>query len=283
VRFSSCLLFAVLPLISGGCSEQTTDTGQPTTGSAHQLRLATTTSTRDSGLLDELIPKFQTKYDCQVTVIAVGTGAALQLGQRGEVDVLIVHAPEAEQAFMRAGHGVIHQPFMENYFVILGPPNDPANIKNRLPSEALQRIANRYGFASRGDDSGTHKKELGLWKDLGLKAPTMNYFETGQGMANTLLIAEEKQAYVLTDRATYLRFNKRLTLVPLTSPHPDLKNRYSVITVAPTKNDMINQRQATQLAEFLVMPATQIIISEHKIQNQILFSPLTLPTKQSNP
>jgi tungstate transport system substrate-binding protein len=279
VRFSSCLLLAVLSLFSGGCSEQTTGTGQPATGSSHHLRLATTTSTRDSGLLDELIPKFQAKYDCQVTVIAVGTGAALKLGQRGEVDVLIVHAPAAEQAFMRAGHGVTHQPFMENYFVILGPTHDPANIKDKPPTEALKLIADRYWFASRGDNSGTHKKELDLWEALGLKAPTMNYIETGQGMANTLLIAEEKQAYVLTDRATYLRFNERLTLVPLTSPHPSLKNRYSVITVAPTKNDMINQRQATQLAEFLVTPAAQKTISDYTILNEPLFNPLTPNTK----
>ncbi|MBT4693340.1 MAG: solute-binding protein [Planctomycetaceae bacterium] len=275
MRFSSCLFFAVLLLLSGGCSVQTTVTEKPATGRSHQLRLATTTSTRDSGLLDELIPKFQSKYNCQVTVIAVGTGAALKLGQRGEVDILIVHAPEAEQAFMRAGHGVTHQSFMENYFVILGPANDPANIQGKPPTEAFQRIANLYGFASRGDDSGTHKKELSFWKALGAESPTMNYFETGQGMASTLLIAEEKQAYVLTDRATYLRFNERLTLVPLTSPHPDLKNRYSVITIAPTKNDMINQRQATQLAEFLVTPEAQTIISEYKIQNQTLFNPLT--------
>jgi tungstate transport system substrate-binding protein len=279
VRFSSCLLLAVLSLLSGGCSEQTTETGQPATRSSHQLRLATTTSTRDSGLLDELIPKFQAKYNCQVTVIAVGTGAALKLGQRGEVDVLIVHAPAAEQAFMRDGHGVTHQPFMENYFVILGPANDPANIKDKPATTAFKLIANRYRFASRGDDSGTHMKELGLWKALGRTPPIMNYFETGQGMANTLLIAEEKQAYVLTDRATYLRFNKRLTLVPLASPHPVLKNRYSVITVTPTKNDMINQRSAIQLAEFLVTPAAQKTISEYKIQNQTLFTPLTPSTK----
>ena len=275
MRCSSCLLLAVLSLLSGGCSEQTTGTGQPATGSSHQLRLATTTSTRDSGLLDELIPKFQAKYDCQVTVIAVGTGAALKLGQRGEVDVLIVHAPAAEHAFMRDGHGVTHQPFMENYFVILGPSHDPANIKDKPPKEAFQRIANRYEFASRGDDSGTHKKELGLWKAMGAKPPTLKYLETGQGMANTLLIAEEKQAYVLTDRATYVRFNERLTLVPLTSSNPALKNRYSVITVAPTKNDLINQRQATQLAEFLVTATAQNTISEYKIQNQTLFTPLT--------
>ncbi|MBT4845814.1 MAG: solute-binding protein [Planctomycetaceae bacterium] len=279
MRFSSCLLLAVLSLFPGGCSEQTIGTGQPATGNSHQLRLATTTSTRDSGLLDELIPKFQAKYDCQVTVIAVGTGAALKLGQRGEVDVLIVHAPAAEQAFMRAGHGVTHQSFMENYFVILGPANDPANIKDKPPLAAFEIIANRYWFASRGDDSGTHKKEIGLWKDLGSPPPTMNYLETGQGMANTLLIAEEKQAYVLTDRATYLRFNERLTLIPLTSPHPALKNRYSVITVTPTKNDMINQRQAIQLAEFLVSSAAQKTISEYKIQNQTLFNPLTPSTK----
>jgi len=279
VRFSSCLLLAVLSLLPGGCSEQTIGTGQPATGNSHQLRLATTTSTRDSGLLDELIPKFQAKYDCQVTVIAVGTGAALKLGQRGEVDVLIVHAPAAEQAFMRAGHGVTHQSFMENYFVILGPANDPANIKDKPPLAAFEIIANRYWFASRGDDSGTHKKEIGLWKDLGSPPPTMNYLETGQGMANTLLIAEEKQAYVLTDRATYLRFNERLTLIPLTSPHPALKNRYSVITVTPTKNDMINQRQATQLAEFLVTPAAQKTISDYTILNEPLFNPLTPNTK----
>ena len=274
MRFSSCLLLAVFSLCCGGCFQQTTGTGQSATDSSHQLRLATTTSTRDSGLLDELIPIFQAKYNCQVTVIAVGTGAALKLGQRGEVDVLIVHAPAAEHAFMRDGHGVTHQPFMENYFVLLGPANDPAKIQDKPPSEALRLIANRYWFASRGDDSGTHKKELGLWKAMGSQPPTLKYLETGQGMANTLLIAEEKQAYVLTDRATYVRFNERLTLVPLTSPHPSLKNRYSVITVAPTKNDMINQRQATQLAKFLVTATAQNTISEYKIQNQTLFTPL---------
>lgn len=275
MRFSSCLLPTVFFLCLGGCFQPTTGTGQPATGSSYQLRLATTTSTRDSGLLDELIPKFQAKYDCQVTVIAVGTGAALRLGQRGEVDVLIVHAPAAEHAFMRDGHGVTHQPFMENYFVLLGPANDPAKIQDKTPTTALRTIANRYWFASRGDDSGTHKKELSLWKTIGAKPPTLKYLETGQGMANTLLIAEEKQAYVLTDRATYLRFNERITLVPLTLPNPSLKNRYSVITVSPSKNDMINQRQATQFAEFLVTTTAQNTISEYKIQSQTLFTPLT--------
>ena len=239
------------------------------------LRLATTTSTRDSGLLDKLLPSFEAANQCHITVIAVGTGAALKLGERGEVDVLIVHAPEAEAVFMNDGHGQHHQPFMENYFMLLGPSSDPADIRDKSPAVALEAIAPDFTFISRGDDSGTHKKEINLWNQMGGVPQYPRYYETGQAMANTLMIAEEKQAYVLTDRATYLRFKSKLSLIPLVTEDPLLRNRYSVITVTPEKNDMINGYLAEQLAAYLITETALRAISDYRIDNEPLFTPLT--------
>jgi tungstate transport system substrate-binding protein len=170
------------------------------------MLLATTTSTRDSGLLDELLPSFERESACSVKTLAVGSGEAMELGERGDADVLLVHSPEAEREFMAAGHGAGREPVMHNDFVVLGPAGDPAGIRREedAPS-ALARIAREEAaFASRGDDSGTHAKELSLWEEAGVEPGGSWYVETGQGMGETLTIADQKDAYTLSDRGTWL-------------------------------------------------------------------------------
>ena len=180
------------------------------------LRLATTTSTRDSGLLDQLLPVFEEAHHCRVDVIAVGTGAALKLGESGDVDVVMVHARTAEEAFMQAQHGIRHEEFMYNDFVLLGPENDPAEIRGMEPIAAMKRIATRkHRFVSRGDDSGTHKREMSLWKQAKVKSGWREYLECGQGMGPTLVIANNQIGYTLADMGTFLNLGKRIDLVPL--------------------------------------------------------------------
>ncbi len=155
------------------------------------LRLASTTSTRDSGLFDVLLPPFEAEHKCRIDVIAVGTGAALKLGESGDVDAVLVHARAAEEAFMEAGHGIRHEPVMHNFFIIVGPQDDPAGISGLSADQALQQIAaKRQAFVSRGDDSGTHKMELGIWKLSGERPAWDGYLEAGQGMGPTLVIAD---------------------------------------------------------------------------------------------
>ena len=173
---------------------------------AGTMILATTTSTRDSGLLDVLVPEFERGSDCRVKTLAVGSGQALELGERGDADVLLVHSPAAEEAFMRNGHGTRRLAVMHNDFVLVGPPSDPAGTAGAADAPAaMRRIARvRAPFASRGDDSGTHAKELALWKTAGIRPRGAWYVETGQGMGETLTIASQKQAYTLSDRGTFL-------------------------------------------------------------------------------
>lgn len=166
-----------------GCAAQSE---APPSDSSQALRLATTTSLRDSGLLDQLLPDFERRHHCRVDVVAVGTGAALKLGELGDADVVLVHARDVEIKFMEAGHGIRHEEFTENAFLILGPPSDPARIRGRTPGEALQQIAaGKYPIVSRGDDSGTHKREQKLWENAGGMSPWQNYLESGQGMGPT--------------------------------------------------------------------------------------------------
>ncbi len=242
------------------------------------LRIATTTSTRDSGLLDELLSVFIQDTPCDISVIAVGTGAALKLGEQGEADLLIVHAPNSEQQFMSAKHGLRHAPFMKNEFIILGPSADPVNIRQLSPGEALQQIAaENHSFISRGDDSGTHKRELELWEDVKQHPDFEAYHESGQGMGNTLIIANQLQAYTLSDMATYLRFRDKIDLVPLVTNGSSLENRYSVITVNPAKNDKINSETARQFFTFLTSSKAAEIIADYQLHETALFTPLVTP------
>jgi tungstate transport system substrate-binding protein len=242
-----------------------------------ELILATTTSTMDTGLLDELLPVFRKKYGIKVKPVAVGTGEALGMGRRGEADVLLVHAREAEEKFMAEGYGKIRREVMYNDFVIVGPASDPAGIKGlSSASEAFKRIAAKKTiFVSRGDDSGTHKKELAIWKRAAIQPDGDWYIETGQGMGGTLRVAEQKQAYTLADRGTYLASKDSLSLVVLVEGDKLLLNQYGVIAVNPKKFPQVKYTLAQKFIEFLVSDEGQTLIGEFGKEKygQSLFTP----------
>ncbi len=244
---------------------------------AKEIILATTTSTQDSGLLDVLIPIFEGRSGYTVKTVAVGTGQALKMGEDGNADVLLVHAPSAEKELMKGGFGVERLLVMHNDFVIVGPADDPAGIKGDVSAvEALVKIASAAAaFVSRGDDSGTHKAELALWKSGEIEPNADWYIESGQGMAATLKIAGEKAAYTLTDRATYLATRQGLGLEILVEGDPVLLNVYHVITVNPEKWPKVNNAGATAFAQFLIDGETQKVIGEFGVDKygQPLFFP----------
>jgi tungstate transport system substrate-binding protein len=239
--------------------------------------LATTTSTQDSGLLDELIPVFEQDSGYQVKVIAVGTGKALTMGREGNADVLLVHAPAAEKEFMEGGYGEERFLIMHNDFVIVGPTDDPAGIKGMDdPIAAMQQIADTESFwISRGDDSGTNKKEIAFWEQTGIMPEGAWFLESGQGMGATLKIASEKDAYTLTDRATYLFLKENLFSEILVEGHQSLLNVYHVMTVNPEMWDHVNHEGAKALAAFLISDETQDMIREYGVDQfgQPLFFP----------
>ncbi len=244
-----------------------------------RLRLATTTSTRDTGLLDVLLPVFEKEAGVKVDVIAVGTGQALKLAEAGDVDVVLVHARAAEDAFMAAGHGIRREDVMHNTFELLGPPADPAGVKGLGVVEALARIAaHKAPFVSRGDDSGTHKKELALWRDAGGLTKWEGYLETGQGMGNTLMVASEKRAYVLSDRATYLAFKQKIELVPFAPKSEKLNNRYGVIVVNPGRHPKVDVNHANAFADFLISERARQMISGFTVGGEQLYFPDSAPS-----
>jgi tungstate transport system substrate-binding protein len=217
--------------------------------------LATTTSTRDSGLLDELLPRFGQQSGCTVKTLAVGSGEAMELGERGDADVLLVHSPEDEREFMSQGHGTSRRPVMHNDFVLVGPPDDPADAGNAedAPS-ALARIAEEEAsFASRGDDSGTHAKELSLWDLAGVDPGGSWYVETGQGMGETLTIADQRQTYTLSDRGTFLA-TENLDNELLVEGGPELLNPYHVIVVEGAE---VNRACARAFSTWITSAPTQ--------------------------
>lgn len=242
-----------------------------------EVILSTTTSTADSGLLDVLLPLFTQQTGYKMKPIAVGTGQALAMGERGEADVLLVHAPDAEKKVVEKGAAVNRQLVMHNDFVIVGPPEDPAHIKGiKGTSGALAAIAQAEAiFVSRGDDSGTHKMEKKLWQQAKIPAEGKWYQEVGQGMGQTLNIASEKGAYTLTDRATYLALKKNLGLVILLQGDRSLLNIYSVMQVNPKKFDKVNAAGAKAFADFMINPETQKVIGNFGIDKfqQPLFTP----------
>ena len=243
------------------------------------LILATTTSTQDSGLLDVLIPLFEAGSGYRVQTVAVGSGQAMKMGEEGNADVLLVHAPASEVAFMEDGFGKDRALIMHNDFVIVGPASDPAEIKGLAVVEAMKAIAAEESlFASRGDDSGTHKAELELWKKAGLDPRTAIpgwYVETGQGMGATLTIASEKAAYTLSDRATYLATKSNLHLDILVERDLSLLNIYHVITVNPETWEEVNYEGARAFLEFVTRPSTQETIGKFGVDRygQPLFYP----------
>lgn len=262
-------ILAILSLLLSGCAAKPADA---------DLILATTTSTQDSGLLDELLPVFQKNTGYNVKVVAVGTGQALKMGEEGNADVLLVHAPASEKALVEKGFAIERALVMHNDFIIVGPAADPAGIRGMTASvDALAKIAAaQANFVSRGDDSGTHKAELALWKKASLAPGEADawYISTGQGMGATLTIASEKQAYCLTDRATYLA-SKDLGLEILVEKEPALLNVYHVMVVNPEKWPETNVEGARAFAQFLVSDEAQKLIGEFGVDKygQQLFVP----------
>ena len=241
------------------------------------LILATTTSTQDSGLLDVLVPMFQEQTGYTVQTIAVGTGEALKMGEEGNADVLLVHAPSSEVTYMDGGFGKDRMLVMHNDCIIGGPADDPAGIKALGPKDAFIAIYNAAApFVSRGDDSGTHKKELSFWTKAELDPKGQAwYIETGQGMGASLTVASEKGAYILTDRATYLANKDNVQLEILLEGNNALLNVYHVITVNPDKWPKVNYEGALAFANFIIDPATQELIGQFGVEEfgQPLFHP----------
>ena len=229
---------------------------------APELLLATTTSVRDSRLLAEILPPFSARTGISVKLIAVGSGAALEMARRGDADLVVAHAPEAEQKLVAEGALSDRRPFAQNYFVIAGPPEDPARAKDAATAtQAIQRIAAaRAPFATRGDESGTHQRERRLFEQAGLpEGPSWpGVLRTGAGMGQTLQVAGEKRAYLLSDEATFRAFRARVDLVALTGPDPALLNVYSVSLVPPARFEpgRIHAAEARALAAYLLEPAT---------------------------
>lgn len=250
----------------------------PALAQSNVVILSTTTSTQDSGLLDVLVPMFEKKSGLTVKTISVGTGQALALAARGEADVTLAHAPSVEKKYVEEGKMSNRRLVMYNDFVVIGPPDDPAKIRG-VPTavEAVKRIAESQSrFVSRGDKSGTHVLEQGLWKQAGVEPKGAWYIESGQGMGQTLGIANDRRAYTLTDRGTYLAFQKRVDLPILVEKDRPLLNIYSVMEVNPANGPRVNAAGGKAFAEFILAPDTQAVIKTFGVDKygQPLFVPI---------
>lgn len=242
--------------------------------------LATTTSTQDSGLLEYLLPNFEKKEGIEVKVVAVGTGKALQMGKDGEADVLLVHAKVDEEKFVSEGHGTVRYDVMYNDFILLGPESDPVKIGKNAGQDmgkALKLIADSgQTFLSRGDDSGTHKKEKSIWKEKSIDPSKEKwYMETGQGMGETLKVADEKQGYTISDRSTYIKMKPNVDLQIICEGDKSLLNQYGIIPVNPNKNHTINSEGAEKFVNWIISDETQELIKSFKIQGheeQVFYS-----------
>ena len=248
-----------------------------------RVRMATTTSTENSGLFDVIQPVFEAELDIRVHVIAVGTGKALRLAREGDVDVVLVHARSAEDKLVADGYGVNRQNVMYNDFVLVGPDSDPANIRGTTDaSNALSRIvASKSLFISRGDTSGTHKKELQLWEQAGIKPQGQWYREAGQGMGKVLQIAGELDAYTLTDRGTWLAYRNKVPLVIVTEGDKHLFNPYGIIAANPARYPEANYGGAMALINWITSSAAQNMIGAFTIDGQPLFVPMHVPVKST--
>jgi tungstate transport system substrate-binding protein len=265
------LMMAASLMALAGCGEKEEE-------SRGSLILATTTSTQDSGLLDLIIPDFEEKYGVKVKTIAVGTGEALKMGERGDADVLLVHAKDSEEELVESSYGIERVEVMYNDFVIVGPEADPAGIGGeKNAAEALGKIAETGStFVSRGDDSGTNKKEKKIWAEVGVDpAGQPWYVETGQGMGNTLTVAAEKQGYTLSDRATYLSRKETVDLVIVVEGDKSLFNQYSVIVINPRQHldILLNDKGAGDFVEFLTSEEGQELIGSYEKYDTVLFHP----------
>jgi tungstate transport system substrate-binding protein len=243
-----------------------------------RLRLATTTSTENSGLLAVLLPPFEAKTDLKVDVIAVGTGQALRLGRAGDVDIVLVHARQLEDEFVADGYGVNRRDVMHNDFIVIGPASDPAGIGGMGDcAAALKRIADRgETFVSRGDNSGTHVKEQSLWRAAGPNPTGRWYREAGQGMGPVITMAGDMQGYTLADRGTYLSMKDKIQLRVLVEGDPRLFNPYGIIAVNPDRFPHVAYFEAMQLIAWMTSVEGQEIIGNYKVQGDALFYPDTV-------
>ncbi len=244
------------------------------------LRLSTTTSTDNSGLLSFVLPPFERRFQLKVDVIAVGSGKALKLAENGDVDVVLSHAPELEEAFVKAGFGVNRRDVMYNDFIIVGPPNDPAGLHAAAGAvEAFKKLAAAQAtFVSRGDESGTHQKEKELWKAAGVTPSAPWYVSAGQGMGEVLLMANERQGYTVADRGTYLAYKKREELAIVSQGDPILFNPYTIMATNPARYPRVKYIEAMELIAWLTAPEGQKLIGSFKQEGEVLFHPTAVPT-----
>ena len=257
---ATATLLAVLPLT--------------TQAQAPSIVVASTTSTEQSGLFGHILPQFKQASGIDVKVVALGTGQALDVGRRGDADVVFVHDAAAEQKFVDEGHGIEHRKVMYNDFVLVGPKEDPAATRGKDITAALQKLAAaNANFVSRGDKSGTHAAELRYWKAAGVENKGTGYKECGCGMGPALNMAASSGAYVLADRGTWLSFKNRADLAVLVEGDTRLFNQYGVMVVNPERHPHVKQAEARKFVEWVVSPAGQDAIAEYKIEGEQLFFP----------
>ena len=266
-------LLAVVPLVSlivgvVGCGAGTASPLPP----QQRLRVATTTSLYDTGLWGYLEPMFEEQYNVELDIMYAGTGKALEYGKRGDVDVITVHSRAREEQFIAEGYGVTRVPFAYNYFLIVGPEADPADIKGISPEEAFQRLLDTGSgsFVSRGDDSGTHGKEKAIWAAAGYDYEVIReaewYIEAGAGMGPVLMMTSEKQAYTLTDMGTFLAYKGKIDLVPIVDSGDILLNVYSAIAINPEMHPKAKAEMAGNLINFLTLPEIQELIGTYGVE-----------------
>lgn len=252
------------------------------------LKVATTSSLYDTGLWEYLEPKFEDKYGTKLHIFYAGTGIALEYGKRGDVDAVVIHDKPREEQFVAEGYGVERVPFAYNYFLIVGPPGDPADIKGLSPEDAFRKLMETGSgdFVSRGDDSGTHAKEKAIWQAAGFGYEAVQqagawYIEAGRGMGPTLLMANEKNAYTLTDNGTFLAYRSDLDLVPIVETGAVLLNVYSVIAINPERHPETNVEMANDLVYFLISPEIQGLIGNYGVAEYGV--PLFMPCAGQEP
>ncbi len=277
-RMALLLLILGCTLFGSGCKQQQ-DSDKTTQDEASAIVLATTTSTQQTGLLDAIVPEFTNETGIEVKVVAVGTGQALTMGENGEADALLVHAKASEEEFVENGFGIERHDVMYNDFVLVGPKDSTEPLPEEYKTDivgALKYIQeNKIPFISRGDDSGTHKKELSIWKEMGIEPSGEWYISAGKGMGEVLQMADEKRAYTLTDRGTFLSMEDSLELSIAVEKSSDLLNQYGVIAVNPEKNPNVHVKEAQKFVDWILSEKTQKMIGEFGVEKygQALFVP----------
>lgn len=276
-KITALILSVMMALSLGGCKKDTTDKTQQTSAPRSMI-LATTTSTQDSGLLDYLLPEFTKDTGIEVKVVAKGTGAALELGKNKDADCLLVHAKAQEEQFIKDGYGIERFDVMYNDFIIVGPKDDPAKLKTKAPNDpeaAFKLLASsKSPFVSRGDNSGTETKEKAIWKTAGITPSGSWYISAGKGMGDVLSMSDEKNAYTLSDRATYLSMKDKLDLQIVTEKSNDLYNQYGVIRLNDP-NHKIKEKEADEFITWILSDKAQKLIGQYGVDKygQQLFIP----------